>query len=315
MNQGPITLINELLKIIFMCFCTHVTFKRIINKQDDIKLKNIVLYFSLIILAIVVTFIKYKTNMITSRLVLVILFSVICTINYKISIKKTLLVSTIALSINYIVFFVAIVILYTINKVIVIRNDMYNLFAMMILHISVLYALNKIRRIRDGISYICEKTNNEMLNIIVFNISIIICFMFCCFSGMDTNKKVSTDFFVIFFIFSTIIFFTIKESIEAYYKQKLLIKDLEETKKELEEKNKEIEELEQENLSFSKRSHSLAHKQKSLEFKLNKLLMKSEYAEELGLNDEFKRISKDLIENEKLPKLDKTTLRKKAMRR
>ena len=107
-------------------------------------------------------------------------------------------------------------------------------------------------------------------------------------------------------IFSVIMYITIKKSIEAYYKQKLLIQDLNETKKELEDKKKEVEELEAENLSFSKKSHSLAHKQKSLEFKINKLLMNSETAEELRLQDDLKKISKELSEKSKLPKLDKT---------
>ena len=85
------------------------------------------------------------------------------------------------------------------------------------------------------------------------------------------------------------LFFTIKKSIEAYYKQKLLIQDLNETKKELDEKRNEIKELEAENLKISKKAHSLAHKQKSLEFKINKILMNSESAEEIGLEDEYKK--------------------------
>ena len=47
-----------------------------------------------------------------------------------------------------------------------------------------------------------------------------------------------------------IMFITIKKSLNLYYKQKMLIKELEETKTELNSKNKEIEELEKENLTF-----------------------------------------------------------------
>ena len=105
---------------------------------------------------------------------------------------------------------------------------------------------------------------------------------------------------------SIIMIVTIIKSIEAYYKQKLLIQDLNETKKELDEKKTEIKELEAENLKISKKAHSLAHKQKSLEFKINKILMNTESAEEIGLADELKNISNELIKSSKLPRLNKT---------
>ena len=75
-----------------------------------------------------------------------------------------------------------------------------------------------------------------------------------------------------FLIFSIALFIIIKELIQLYYKQNLLTKDLEETKRELETKKNEIAKLEKENLEFSKTSHSLAHKQKAIEFKLEQLM-------------------------------------------
>ncbi|MBO4816071.1 MAG: HAMP domain-containing histidine kinase [Clostridia bacterium] len=125
---------------------------------------------------------------------------------------------------------------------------------------------------------------------------------------LSINKKliIAKNIFLNFLLFIIIFVVIIKKSIEAYYKQKLLIQDLNETKKELDEKKKEIEELEAEILNFSKKSHSLAHKQKSLEFKINKLLMNSENTKELGLEDDLKNLSKELYENSKLPELEKT---------
>lgn len=130
--------------------------------------------------------------------------------------------------------------------------------------------------------------------------------MYIILLNINVYSYMAQDILICFIIYIIIFIAIVKKSIEAYYKQKLLIQDLNETKKELEEKKKEVEELEAENLSFSKKSHSLAHKQKSLEFKINKLLMNSENAEELGLQEELKNIANQLQENSKLPKLDKT---------
>lgn len=102
-------------------------------------------------------------------------------------------------------------------------------------------------------------------------------------------------------------FITIQKSLQLYYKQKLLIQDLEETKKELENKNKEIQELEKENLDFSKISHSIAHKQKALEYKLNKLMLNTEISEEIDLKDRVENVTKEL-KKETVIELSKTNI-------
>ncbi|MCI8587337.1 MAG: hypothetical protein HFJ49_01835 [Clostridia bacterium] len=103
-------------------------------------------------------------------------------------------------------------------------------------------------------------------------------------------------------------FITIKKSFEIYYKQNLLIKELEEARKTINQKNEEIAKLEKENLSFSKTSHSIAHKQKSLEFKLNDLLQKSETASELDIRDRINSISKTYLVQTSMPELSKTNI-------
>ena len=78
-----------------------------------------------------------------------------------------------------------------------------------------------------------------------------------------------------------------------YYKQKLLIKDLDDTKAELESKKQDIEKLEKENLELSKASHSIAHKQKVLEYRLNELMMQNETASEIEIASKLKKIKNE----------------------
>ena len=225
--------------------------------------------------------------------------------------KLSILGVVISYSINYIMFFVAITVTYIINRLVAIKNDYLNLTIMLLIQSFLLFRMLKIKRIKNGISFLNDSRkdrnmSNDFLNIIMLYISLVIVFVSVIFSNGEQYVNLSEELSIAFIIFSIIMFLTIKKSIEAYYKQKLLIQDLNETKNELENKKKEIEELEEENLNFSKKSHSLAHKQKSLEFKINKLLMNSENAEELGLQEDLKKISQQLNENSKLPKLDKT---------
>ena len=305
-NTFPISIQIELIKNFILGLFVYYTVFRITNVTLNNKKYIITSLLSMFFISIIVTYIKYKVNESISILFFIFLISLIYTKLTNNKIGYILLVTVISYGVNRILFFLGIIIAFLINIIIVISNDYINLFIMIVFHAILLYLIGKIKKIKNGISYLNNNYLNSFLDIVILNISTIISFSVIIFYNADGNANLTRSLFGAFILFSIIMFITIKKSIEAYYKQKLLIQDLNETKKELEEKKKEVEELEAENLSFSKKSHSLAHKQKSLEFKINKLLMNSENAEELGLQEELKNIANQLQENSKLPKLDKT---------
>ena len=137
------------------------------------------------------------------------------------------------------------------------------------------------------------------------NISIIVLFFAIIISNY--NIEITDKVGIGFIICSIMMFVTIQKSLQLYYKQKLLIQDLNETKEELEQKKQEIKELEKENLNFSKISHSIAHKQKSLEYKLNELMLKNEITSDMDLKDRLKSITKEL-QQETIVELVKTNI-------
>lgn len=293
-------------KRIFILLYTYYVFYKITNNKFKLEIKYFFSIINVILLAIFATVIKYNVNNFISLFISIFLLSIICSYITKNKIGYVLVDIIIAIGINYIIFFIDIVATFFINLIYTINNDYINFLMMIIIHTAIVRICVHIKRIKNGISYLNNREENTYFDILALNISLIIVISFIFFSNMDSKNEISKNIFFIFFVVSIIMFLTIKKSIEAYYKQKLLIQDLNETKKELEEKKKEIEELESENLNFSKKSHSLAHKQKSLEFKINKLLMNSENAKELRLEDDLKNISKELYENSKLPQLEKT---------
>ncbi len=71
---------------------------------------------------------------------------------------------------------------------------------------------------------------------IILNISIAILFFAIIISNY--NEEIADKVGIGFIIFSIIMFITIQKSLQLYYKQRLLVQDLEETKKELEDKKK-----------------------------------------------------------------------------
>lgn len=113
---------------------------------------------------------------------------------------------------------------------------------------------------------------------------------------------------IVIIMLGIIMFITIQRSLTLYYKHNLLVRDLNETKEELKEKNKEIEKLENDILEASKINHSISHKQRSLEYKLNELMLNTEFANELDITDKIKDVSKQLLTTSTVLNLTKTDI-------
>ena len=300
-NMGMYTIKMFLLQIY-----VYMMYAKIINYKITSKKQNYLFIVISVLNSFLISILKYKVDSFFSVFYIITSLGIITTKFINNRFIYNFLLITISLSINYILNIIGIIIVFIMNTFYIISNDYINFALIIFLHTFFLVCILRARRIKNGISFLNNKSREGILNIIILNISSTITFCFIILSNGDKNIILSKRLIIAFIIFSIIMFLTIKKSIEAYYKQKLLIQDLNETKKELEEKKKEIEELEAENLNFSKKSHSLAHKQKSLEFKINKLLMNSENANELGLENDLKNLSKELYENSKLPQLEKT---------
>ena len=298
--------ITYAIKIFFISMCTYYFFFRITNRKNNIKNNVFIICIITIAISIISAVIKYKSNSIISVMCLVLSLSVLYAKKTNDNIGYSMLVTIISLSINYILLFNSLIICYSLNSIINIQNDYFILFIIIFFHILLTYIFFKIRKFKYGFKFLNKNLRNEYLNILVLNVSIIVLFSAIIFTS--TDKALTINIFFGFIIFSIIMFITIQKSLQLYYKQKLLIQDLNETKEELKKKNEEIKELEKENLNFSKTSHSIAHKQKSLEYKLNQLMLKNEIASEIDIKDRINDISKQIYNKTTQVELEKTSI-------
>ena len=306
LNIEKITVITDFFRIFFIEIFTFLIFLKISNQKFKFNIKEINWCIYFLINDIIISFIKYEISYTMSIISLIFLLSIIFSYKTNNKLGYTIILTIISLSINYVIFLICIVINFVINIVCNIKSDYINLGIIVIIQSFLIYRLFKVKKIKNGISFLIPNSNNGYLYVSIVNISIIIAFSFFILSNHQVNIFNTMSIFVYFVIFSTIMFITIKESIQVYYKQKLMIKELEETKKELEEKNKEIEKLENENLEFSKKSHSIAHKQKALEYQMNKLLNKVTEEERGKIKKQLENISQDLCDKVEKVELEKT---------
>lgn len=300
-----IEFIVDLIKIIFIVMFTYCVEMKIANEKD-IRKRNIIIYVMLILISFVFKIIKeiygYLYGIICVDFLLAILFSKVSKNNFGYSI----LITTISLSINYILFFISIGITFVPNVILDINNNFLSLTSIIIVYSILIHFFLKIKRLRKGITFIQKNLENGYTDIIILNISVII--LFCIISLSDYKRIVTSSFGIFIIIFSIIMFITIQKSLQLYYKQKLQEREMQETKEELAKKKQEIKELEKENLKLSKTNHSISHKQKSLKYELEQLILKNEIANENEIKEKIENLSKEMQQETVSVELTKTNI-------
>lgn len=294
-----------IMKIFFLSIYTYYTSCKLVNTKEKVNIKNvIILCVFCIFISLVVMLIRYLSGSLIGIICLCMLMSYFFSIKTQYNIGYSLTVVVISLAINYIIFILAIIVVFIPNIILVINNDTISLLFAEILHLIMLNILLDMNKFRYGFSFLHKKFKNEYFNVLILNISVTILFLIIMLSNREL--LLSRSLFFAFIIFSIIMFITIQKSLQLYYKQKLLEQELNETKNELEKKKEEVKQLEAENLNFSKTSHTLAHKQKSLEYKLEQLKQKYEIAEEIEIEDRIKDISKEIYNKTPEVEISKT---------
>ena len=298
MNNAAMS--SMIIKTVGLFFVTYYSNFKIVNKKIHFDIKSNII---ILIIGMTLGIIKYQVNHLITTIILIITIS---TIFSESNLVNSILTTIVSLSINYSIELVVIMICFLIKKVINISNDYVELLIIGLLHIVLLCSIFSIKKFKYGISFLQKNTKDEYLDILVLFISVIILFLAIGIAnyGYDMTSTVAVKI-----IFSAIIMFiTIKKSLHIYYKQKLLVQELEETKKELINKTAELKELEAENLNFKKKSHSLIHQQKALEYKIQQILTQTEIGkEEAGeVKDKLEKINEAIYKEKEIIELDKT---------
>ena len=268
------------------------------------RVKNIVIIGSMLIcIDLFCTFIQYISNSTISILFLDICISCIFINKLNKDIGYSLLVTTISLCFNYIIYFISIIVGFAIYKILQVYNEYILLLENLVIFAILFKMLCKLKKLRRGIAFLKDIKNNEYLGMLILNIAYVVFLAILIMNSAD--RKVFLMFII---IFSIIMFITIQKSLQLYYKQKLQEREVEEIKEELKSKDKEIEELEKENLKLSKTNHSIAHKQKSLKYELEQLLLKNEIADENRIKEKIESISKEMQKETASIELTKTNI-------
>ncbi len=296
----------NILKIYIISICTYYINLKLINKKANDKIEIIIILISIFFNVIVCNKIKVTLGFTINIVCVIIFLAILFSILVKNKLINSIFITTISLSINYIIFGISIVISFCINIIINIKSVYINMAIIILIYIFMLYYFTKIKRFKNGFIFLQRKLNSQNLEIVILNISVMV--LYCIMVLSNYNELLNRKLWIWLIIFSIMMFVTIQKFLQLYYKQRLIMQDLEETTAELEEKKKEIVELEKEILNHSKKSHSIAHRQKSLEYKLSKLIYNSEIASEIGIKEEVEKIGKEISGEKVETELRKTEI-------
>lgn len=305
-NIEILKMCEYIIKMFFIGVCTYITAIKIINKEKSSIINFGMVLICILIISILVSIAITRVNFFSGVVVLIFLSSWIFHISTERNIGTSILVILVSLSINYAIYFISVIIAFIPQKILQINNRIFYLIIIIILHVIFLRIILKMKKFKNGLSFFQNKLNNEYSEILILNISVSILVSIVLLSKYEIF--VNRNVFFAFFIIIAILFITIQKSLQLYYKQKLLVQELDQTKQELADKKKEVEELEAENIKISKNAHTLSHKQKSLEYKIEEMINKTEISKEEAaeVRDRLKEIWKDLYKEKTTIELDKT---------
>ena len=256
-------------------------------------------------------FIELKSSKFYSVVYIILFLILVFCKTKKISVGYALVVNLISLGINYIIFFLSIIICGFINNFIII-NNMINAIIICLIYSILLKKFLSARKLKNGLDFIQKNIKDENVDNIILNISAIIIFLITFIAYIDSSAR--KDAFVAIILASIIMFITISKSFQQYYHHRFLLRELDSSKADLHQMNKNNKDLEKENIEINKVNHTLSHKLKALEHKINKLLMNEEIAKELSLveknkiKENFEDISKEVYKEKAIVSLTKTEI-------
>ena len=260
-------IIIDYIRLFVINMCVYYCFEKISNNSEKHIRNNIILMVVNLILVFIFVPIKNNSNSVILFVVFGFIYTIVLSKLTKKELGYSIIITVTAYAITFVAHTIGIIIQFVPYKLIYmllnIESRWLSLIIISVIQFILLYGFFKIKRLRNGFSFVNNKLNNEITDIIMINISAIIVIIYCLF--IVYQDEIAKSLFATFLIIAIMMFFTIKKMFTMYYKQKLLIDTMEEYKQEIVEKQNEIDKLKSDKKNVSKITHEFYNRQKALE--------------------------------------------------
>ena len=227
-----VDIVNRIIKIFFINFLTYYVVTKIINYKNTNIIKYIAIFITSIMLAIIeVSLVKIMPTL----PVIVFMYVIYSFVNSKITnntVNYSLVLTFISLTITYLIYLISIILAGILVKTLnlnISKNHILILFITVLIETIILYAIFKIKRIRNGIAFLQdpEKVNNVgIIEMIFIGIVLII------YSIIQDTIHTRYIFWGMVIEFICVCIW-VNKKITTYYKQKLKERTIEELESEI----------------------------------------------------------------------------------
>ena len=169
------------IKMLVMSLFTSYSNKKVLNLEEKINYKWAIMYIITAILYICMSMLLNRE--INTTIFTLICISIIYTIIYKFKIMYSMLISAVSISINQILFYIASTLIYFPMKLLNIENRYLAFILIALVQAILLFLFWKIKRIRNGITFLKKWKNDEYINLLLLNASSAILFLIVIISN------------------------------------------------------------------------------------------------------------------------------------
>lgn len=297
---------EELVLTIIKFFCINLCILYVNCKIINVKINKIKSLTILLLASILTLIYIYFESYIDKLLLLIILYILQIWFMRQFISKDSqyslIIVNLTSNSIVYITFGISMLIEGIIILAVQIQSRVVNMCLIALIEFILIFILCKIKRVRNGLTFL-KRNENEYFNIIILNISAIAILYYLYGSYYGNLTKQLT---ICLILLGLLMFLLIQKTLTLYYKQKLLHQTIDDYKTEIADKDKKIKELSDEKYKISKLNHEFYNRQKSLEKKVADYVnnVSVETANELAITEQIADLSKeysDKLQNIKHP--------------
>ena len=251
------------IRMFIINMCVYYSFEKILNIKENRIRNNIVLAIVNIILLLLYVPIKTAMKSFLPFIVLCVIYASIISKLTRNKIGHTMIIIIISYAIVFIFHTMGIILQFIPYKMLYKlfhKESMYlSLTIISIFQVVFTYLFFKIRRFKNGFSFLNNRLSNEITDIIMLNISAILIIIYCLFEiGKD---QTTMNLFATILVLSYTMYMSIHKMLTMHYKQKLLTDTMEEYKKEIDKKQNEIDILKQDKKNVSQITHEFYNRQ------------------------------------------------------
>ena len=275
-----IDIINEILKVSFINILTYFVFIKLVNYKNNNNIKTCIIIGGSIIEACIEYLLMKHVPILPKIIIMYYIYGCLIANVTKNKTQYSIMLTFISLTITYLIYLISIILAGILVKTLnlnISKNHILILFITVLIETIILYAIFKIKRIRNGIAFLQdpEKVNNVgIIEMIFIGIVLII------YSIIQDTIHTRYIFWGMVIEFICVCIW-VNKKITTYYKQKLKERTIEELESEIKERDEEINKILEENKEIATINHKYSNRIKSLENFSHQIMSKPELVEKM----------------------------------